>query len=452
MPALRRLRILILCFALGGLCLSVQRLRGSFAQALRDGSIVEIVMGHGDPLPEREPLYKPFSELTEEERQVKRDLESQAIDEVRGDVVVKRNGSRIRGRIVEDTPRGIKIVQSFRGSGEMVMPIPRSSIVRVERSSESAPDITYRDIRFKIEFPKLNLYRRPPFSVMTPKNYFEVEGATGLLSTLHRQFKHAFSPLFTKPEGGKSIQLLFFDNEDQFQEYRKEHAPAMAYAAGFYSPWKDRLVIFDQKHSEQAAEIAGKIDDMKEQYADRMTSRAQRFAASRWQHESKRALSRYSNQMTKRLLRHEGAHQLFYTYGVHAEEGGESLWLIEGLAGYAENQNIGDRPEEFIEFLNGEGRTRMLPFKRLVDYADRTGFSGLVSDEDVTIPYAQSAVLVYHLMRPENRERFFEFVRFVRDPENAPSGLGNSSQYDLLCRTLGTTPDALEQRLLAELR
>ena len=153
---------------------------------------------------------------------------------------------------------------------------------------------------------------------------------------------------------------------------------------------------------------------------------------------------------TRRLLRHEGAHQLFDAYGIHSERGVEHLWLIEGLASYCENRQLGDRPTQAIaDIQDAMSRRRLLRLRELVNYGDPTGFGGLVPSGEVNLVYAQSALIVDYLMRPENRDAFFAYIRMIRDPASRPT-LESRSRMALLASALETTPQALETAIFAQ--
>lgn len=413
------------------------------------GETLAFAPSHELPVPPEIPLHKPYKDLTEAERETKHSLEETAHAELAGDIVVKKNGRSLKGRITAETPTALEFVRSFRGSGEMTILIPRSSIARIERAVAETPRIAYRDIRFQHEFPHLSLYRRPPFTIMTPKNYFEVATAVDELTELRQDFLRVFQPLLTEDEKADHIQLLFFSEERDFEAYRDANAPTLAYSSGFYSPSLRRLVIFDQSTSTYVADAEAELGDLRAQYDRDQRYRESRSAVAQWHNESKRKLQRLVNQETRRLLRHEGAHQLFDAYGVHSERGAEHLWLIEGLASYCENRVLGSQPIDAIaEIQDALNRGGLISIEKLVNYGDPTGFNGLARQAEVGTLYAQSALIVDYLMHPEHREAFFEYIRLVRDPANR-ARLHKSSRMKLLASTLGITPQELEAGVMA---
>ena len=93
----------------------------------------------------------------------------------------------------------------------------------------------------------MGLYKRPPFTVLTEKDFFDVENAVNLLDGLHSQFLTEFQSVIQTKERASGIQLLFFAEEEDFESYRDKYATDIGYSVGFYSPRKDRLVIYDQQ-------------------------------------------------------------------------------------------------------------------------------------------------------------------------------------------------------------
>ncbi len=394
------------------------------------------------------PLHKPYSELTQAEREIKMNLEQQMIDEIPSDLLILKNGDRREGQIVEETVTEVRFQQDYRGAGSMMTWIARSSISQIAQADEETPDISYRDIRYKMEFPNMGLYKRPPFTVLTEKNFFDVENAVNLLDGLHSQFLIEFQNVIQTKERASGIQLLFFAEEEDFEFYRDKYATNLGYSVGFYSPRKDRLVIYDQQSSEAKAEIVDKVEAIKAGYQKKHNrSRRRQNAAATWSREVKREIGVEVNKGMRRILRHEGAHQLFSTYGVHSAHGAEHLWLIEGLAVYCESPSFGSRPDELLSQIK-EG---LISFPSLVNFSDRRGFGELGNDKVVNAAYGMSGLITYYLMQPRHRADFFKFIELLQDPDEADR-IREIPRFELLSKTVGMTPEQLEKRLVAEFR
>jgi hypothetical protein len=389
---------------------------------------------------------------TAHERQVQRELEAQLRSEARKDRVVTVQGKVIQGKILGESASGVRILRSFGDSGDMEMTLARRDIKSIERGrTELPPPIRLRDVRFKLEFADFNLYRRPPFTIVTDQSFFEVQDATRTLDELHGDFVHAFTPLIRDRERSDGIQLLFFSDEKQFNAYRDEFAPALGYASGFYSPMKDRLVIYDQANSQWVDQASQQIDGQREAYRDYAAQRGAGIALHEWHQSAKRTLGSIAERANRMILRHEGAHQLFHTYGVHSEEGVEHLWLIEGLAAYCEEK--GDPGAKMrAEELKAVDDPHALAFPELINFASREGIGSLGGAAEIDLFYPKAWLVVDHLMK-RHREPFFEYVRYVRDPANQ-AALEDTTDFALLSGFVGLSQDQLHdelQRALLEL-
>ncbi|MEE8476023.1 MAG: DUF1570 domain-containing protein [Myxococcota bacterium] len=387
-------------------------------------------------------------EPTDLERAVQRSLETQARNALPPDRVVKADGRVLRGRVLSETSTGIRILRSFGNSGQMEMTIPRSEIREVARNANPAPQISFRDVRFKLEFPNLNFYRRPPFTIMTDQDFFKVEHAVRTLEELHFEFTRSFEPLITQTERKDGIQILIFSDERLFVAYRDEYAPEVSYASGFYSRIKNRLVIFDQVNSEWSERAKQEIDSVRPNrlFAE---SAGHRAALDRWQTTAKSLVRAEAGRVNRAVLRHEGAHQLFFTYGVHSERGAEPLWLIEGLAGFWEFGANGANPARSDELKRAGSLLRGAGLRTFVNAAAGEGFSALDDDAFVGFAYAQSWFIVRHLIR-NHREGFFEYIRFVRDTDGRSDlpAPGATPHFEQLSRFVGLSPDELERDMV----
>ncbi len=145
---------------------------------------------------------------------------------------------------------------------------------------------------------------------------------------------------------------------------------------------------------------------------------------------------------TTRTIRHEGAHQMFFDYGIHGLDGLEHIWLIEGLAVYCEEREPGDMLSYRALVLKKLQHSRYaMSLKELVNNSDARGFYELQSSGAVEYAYAQAWSLV-HMLMTRYQEPFFEYIRFVRDPANRQA-LEKESRFSLLTRIIGIKPRTL---------
>lgn len=397
---------------------------------------------------EREVVRPP----SDHERSVKRALEAELRGQASSDQVIRTDGRVLEGRIVAESETSIRLLRSFGPTGQMETTVPRSEVREIRSSSREPPSISFRDVRFTLEFPGLNFYRRPPFTIVSDRDFFRVEEAVSVLEELHVEFTRTFGDLLVRPERDDGIQLLFFSDARQFDEYRRRYGPDLPAAAGFYSFAKDRLVLFDQKSAQWAREASAQVNVATAVQRGRVADRE----LDRWQHSARRSIRAETRRANRSVLRHEGAHQLFFTYGVHSEHGAEHLWLVEGLAGFCEDGLGGSRGERADD---ARRLGRRSTFAELVNAADRESFATLATDlpydpwvaqnlGSVAAAYAQSWFTVQHLMR-KHRDGFFEYIRFVRDAANLEE-LDRVPRFELLARFIGLRPEALESELQRE--
>ena len=209
-------------------------------------------------------------------------------------------------------------------------------------------------------------------------------------------------------------------------------------------------VIFDQKNSTQFKDTRSQLDAVKEQYEVQGRDPAYRQAVQRWHRKQSKQLIRSGNRETERTIRHEGAHQLFYTYGVHSKYHLENLWLLEGLATYCENRYLGQQPEYYVAHLKQSAPLGHLPaFSKLVNFRSGKGFVGLVRADDQGLAYAQSWFLVAYLMKKPHRDAFFDYIRYVREVSHRPS-LIDTPRVEVLCRFLGLEVTEFDEQLATE--
>ena len=396
---------------------------------------------------------KEVSAWTFEEKTTHQDIERAVLAEQSEDIIVCHNGRIIKGKILSESRSSVAIMQTFGAAASMRFKVKRADISRIETHVVQPVNVSYRDVRFRMEFPAMNFYCRPPFTIVTTENFFDVEKAIRELERLHCDVLKVFGPLIEQRSRGRSIQIVFFSQEKQFYAYRKKHAPNLGYSAGFYSPGLDRLVLFDQASSAEMVVAKQHLAGMRNAYMREHASLSRRAGIYKWHQKLNQKLTRLGREETERVFRHEGAHQFFYTYGIHSEHHAENLWLLEGLATYCESSVSGSNPHHVVQELKEAHRLNdLLSWPKLVNFRSTQGFARLLRNDRVGIAYSQSWLLTHWLMQSRNRDGFFAYIRFVRDPVNARD-LARLNHFDRLAEFVdmppGEIPQALESHLLA---
>lgn len=446
---IRTLRLAVLLTILGIVLLFFLRNRNfdpRFYRFLESkiGQSMASVLGWTDPF-ELPPLDKPESEFTDEELKVKRDLMKQVVVEMPTHELLLDTGEIMRGRIVGDNAANITFKEEYGRVGEMAVSIRRSRVKEVVELNEVPPAIHYRDVRFQMEFPTFRLYRRPPFTIVTDASFFRVQNSVRLLDRLHSDFMHLFEPLVTRPERGGSIQVLFFLDEDMYHEYQSRNAPNLENSSGFYTPALDRLVIFNQRSSGQLKAAKKRLRMQERAFLEVADTVEEQKRLELWLQDSERNIALYAEQQTELATRHEGAHQLFFTYGVHSTHHAENSWLVEGLAVFCEADRIGLREETRVSLLQKHRKAdSLLPFRELLESRSPRGLFVFGKDTKVNLAYAQSWSVIHFLLQPKYRDAFFDYVRWLRNPDNV-SAVAKESHVDRLAEYLRMTPEQFEE-------
>jgi hypothetical protein len=338
--------------------------------------------------------------------------------------------------VSEMTPRELQIRKQLQQSVDAATPAHRTP-----------PEITYRDVRFQMELPEMQLYKRYPYTILTDESYSHVEQAVRLLQRLYQDVQHHFEPLIKQTPEMSNLQLLFFSDETAYLAFQQEYAPDMAGALGFYCPQLNRLIVFNEKQSMQMRELYRRLDQHVDAAKEQHPRKEFHVHADAWRDRLQRSMEYDAEKRTFTTLRHEGAHQLFHAFNIHSDIRLENEWLVEGLATYCETDRIGQKEHYRIKLLqNALRHNDLMPLRDLMDFRHARGFLALGDARRIDLVYSQSWALVAMLLNSPWRNGFFDYINFAGDPAHI-SELTSRSRLDLLCRFTGTTPRMLEQQL-----
>jgi len=387
---------------------------------------------------------KTEAEMTAEELAAKREIEASMASDEPTHCLWLDNMKYMVGKLISDEGDHVKFEESYGDSGSLEVKVSKARIERIERLAPDVPEITYRDVRFHMDFPDLNFYKHPPYSVVTDENFFRVERSVRILQRLHAEFLTWFEPVVDKTTELENIQLLFFANESEFVEYQKKYAPHMAGCLGFYTVALDRFILFNEKGAEYMKDITASLSETGTTRSSSGSGDRTRAQANVRRRKARRSFEHEAEERTFTTLRHEGAHQLFYTYGVHSRDKVENEWLVEGLATFCENRRIGTPSASRISLLKAKlADDDLIPLDELVNFRHRSGLMGIGDSGYVELAYSQAWVLVAYLMEEERREKFFEYLLFLQDQGNFDEAVG-TRDTKRLCRFLETDLDQLE--------
>ncbi len=327
----------------------------------------------------------------------------------------------------------------FGYSGYVVETYRRAEIASIDPLPAVAVDLTADDVRFSAEFPGFHFVKIPPYTIATDESYGEVQRILGLLASLRQQFLQRFAPLIRNGAEPEDIHVVFFGSEPAFRKYAERAAPAFVSSAGFYSSRENRLVLLNQLGSTRYSEANARLDERGRQLS-RSANAGPQIAAIRSD------LTSEAKSMNERLIRHEGAHQLFRACHIHSRLGVEPTWLTEGLAEYCETGEIGRFHYALADRITAAREKRQfVPLKTLLNHRDPSGFFAL-SHENLEIAYAESWALVSMLMQADTHEQFFGYLKFYRDLTDDRAAAVEADPAGVLETHLKMDSDTLEHK------
>ena len=455
-PIVKTLVLAVFFVVLGGIAflyLMRQNIDPSFYLFLesKSGRAVANIMGWSVDF-ELPPIEIPESEMSDEEIRLKRELEKRMQRDHPKHQLIMKNGEVMTGHIVSYDNETITFMERYGKSGELAIRISRGRVQDVREVDDLVPTITYRDVLLKSEFPDFEFHRTPPYSTITDDNFFRAQKSVKLLQRLHSEFTATFGELITRPERGDGIQLVFFIEEKRYRKYADKYAPQLENSSGFYSPKLDRLIVFNQLTSKQLRETKRELKRREKLYRRNASTPEEREHVKIWRSDSARTIVHHAEEQTEFTIRHEGGHQLFFTYGIHSTHHSENSWLIEGLAVYCEGVRLGDRLPERVAIIKTHIRQgKMIPMDELVNSRSAMGLYVFGSEGRVHLAYAESWALVQFLMRPTYRAKFFAYIRYVRNLENLDQ-LSSPTRFHTLANAMGLEPTQLEQKWMLYLQ
>ena len=357
-----------------------------------------------------------------------------------------KDGTVRHVRILRNEDGKLWVREHFGHQGRLETSLSLSDIRETQAYSEPLPPVSLRDILFQMEYPEFDLTYFGHYTVLTDAPYYQVADSVEVLETLHQQYIETFSSIIRFPQEQKNLQVLFFSNEEDYREHQRETAPDLKSSVGYYSPLEDRMVVYNQQYSERAMKVRKEVEQDIAELLKRAENPAQRREILSIQQNVEQQIRDRARQETVSTLRHEAAHHLSYTYGVHSWIHTENGWLIEGLASYFESTLSLNMNLELVDSLQRLKRqNRIPPLSKLMDVRQPLHFEqelpGIKSHE----AYALSWSLFYFCMLPENRDGFFTYIRNLQNPKDI-GWLMATPRIEILSVSLGLRPDELEEK------
>jgi len=388
---------------------------------------------------------RDLSEFTEEERHWRQRIESRLEEIWPTHTVTLNSGEEIHVRFLEVSEWDVRVRQDFGGQGSLETRIPRSRIESIEPYAVAKPQVTWRDIRFQMEYPDFQLVYVGHYTVLTDAPYYQSRDSIEALETLRVQYMDLFSPLVRFRDQNRDLQVLFFSRETDYRNHHTFQGHGLEESVGYYSPLEDRLVLFNQHFSERNQNMRRDINREIEVLLNQVKRPDDRQKILKLRDSLEDRIRRHAKEETLSTLRHEGVHHLSYTYGVHSWIHAENGWLIEGLATYFETLEPGaPSPSHLMALFKLDREGRMPTLRQLTAVRKPEQFSEDLPGLKPYEAYSVSWSLVVFLMLPENRDAFFDYIRHVQDPPSIRL-LMDTPRVELLARYLGRTEEGLER-------
>ena len=270
--------------------------------------------------------------------------------------------------------------------------------------------------------PSMQSVETDHFVLLTDAPQESARTIAGLLETTLRAFRQNCERLglSPRPPRHKLVAVMFREKGDYALFARKQDGMDQAWAAGYYSPGVDRLVLFDGLSDEKVQRALGQLQAQnlrvqKEAAAagvqplDAGGAGGQVARVQREIDAQRRRIASMASAGFLGTVSHEAAHQLFFHCDVQRRGAPYPLWLAEGIATAFEAEEASDRDLGFQSGNPGRQRTfrdamredRLIPLRVMV-VAD-----GIPTDGDenaIRDFYAQAWAFTSWLARNRTRE------------------------------------------------
>lgn len=382
---------------------------------------------------------RPEEEWTAEERALRYRWERDLAEEWPLHRVCLTNDLCFDGRLLADYPAGITF-QEAAGGGGLTQHIPRERVKRVDTLPRPAYRVSYRDVAFRTALPEFRFVKRNPFTVASDSPESEIRAPLDILRASYTEWSTIFASLAARPPVRTDLQVVFCGRQRTFQAFRERYASESPTAVGFYVLWLDRLFVRNFESDDHLREMESRIADLEAQ--NRANHLRPEWGEAEWSAWRRRLLDRIranAREETFSTIRHEGAHQFFYTTGVHSSFRAENEWLIEGLALWCETASPGEPQADRMRTVVAAVDAGKAP--SLETLVNARTFATLPGSPD--LHYALSWTLVDWLMQPPQREAFFRYVRWQRDPANVKA-VSTETGWSILQRSTGLDAKIVE--------
>ena len=388
---------------------------------------------------------KSLEDHTEDERLWRQRITKRVQKSWPTHLLVLTNGEEKQVQLESYSSERLQVVERFGSRGRMVSTVERAEIEDLRLFTEPMPKVTWRDVRFQMEFPTYELTYSGHYTVLTDAPYYQIANSVQALENVRDQFFDIFQPLIRFPKQEEALQLLYFTLEDDYRAHQEAHAPELAQSLGYYSPLEDRMVMFNHEFSKQTEDVRAHVQEEVDFLIEHSTTKREKSRIQRMHEKVQDQIRERAIRETLSTLRHEGAHHLAYTHGLHSWIHAENAWLIEGLATYFESTTPGYPIPAYQGVLRHlEMNDRMPALADLVAVRLPADFEQDLPGIKAHEAYALSWSLFRLCMAPHHREAFFGYLKTIQDPEDLGK-LMRTPRIEVLASSLGRTPEELER-------
>lgn len=362
------------------------------------------------------------------------------------------NGRTLQAQLLKENEENLVVRHQTDSRSPEQRIIPRITLERMGPFMPDDPEVTRRDVRFQMAFPDLRFSHSEHYTVLSDAPQNEVEAIKDALEDLRSQYLDIFGSLARYPKPDVSLQVLFFTHESDYRAHQESTAPHLNDSTGYYSPLEDRMVLYNDQFSERTENAQQHVQEEIAFLQDQITSLKKQDELRDFEKRLNRYIQNRAIKNTLFTLRHEGAHHLSYTYGVHSWIHAENAWLIEGMAAYFESPEPGQPLSSYQFSLRNVMRENRMPsLFRLMEVRLPEHFGHDLPNLRPYEAYALSRSLFIFCMQPRHRDAFFTFLRDIQAPGNI-SDLLDTPRHERLSRTLSLSPGDLESKWRAWLR
>ncbi len=341
-------------------------------------------------------------------------------------MVLLKDGTQIYAKEAEPGDEYLQIVYHDSGNSENKhLEVPLDAVQLRKHLIHPPIELLPEDVRFLMEYPGFSYFFLPPYLIVTDVSYEKVRQAYDVLDQLRNEFFQKFRILVQQEKQKKLMYICLFKTEADYLRYAIQHQhPFLERSVGWYSQRKDCLFVFDGLGALARNRIDQQLESLQEHAIAAENEQQVPVILEAVSFERQRTY-RLLEKMTLSSLRHESAHQLAFTHGVHSWWGHENLWIQEGMAQYCETVPIGLPVDEKMVILKqAYEEHRLIPWLEIIDLTDFSEYH-----DNMEVLYAQSWLLFYTLMQPAHQARFFAFLAHLQEMKQTQAG---KLQSDLL--------------------